>query len=194
MLTGIALIIGLILLIKGDFRVAGRYIPKNIGRFIGLLLMAPLVIGCSLALMVIPADLEVNSNASVEDVYSQLLSNPEYMRVAGVELISLVIAVIVSLYLIFSRPQTPPNPQPPPQSQPWGTLSIPPSAMYPVTPPVAAAPPPAIMTIEEAAAYLRVDAAEINRLIDEGKLPAARTASGYRIARIAIDDYLKNPS
>jgi excisionase family DNA binding protein len=46
------------------------------------------------------------------------------------------------------------------------------------------------MTIPEAAAYIGQTPADIERLIDQNRLPAARSASGYRIARSALDEYL----
>jgi excisionase family DNA binding protein len=48
-----------------------------------------------------------------------------------------------------------------------------------------------ILTVPEAAAYLRVTEEDVMRLIDDGKLPAARFGDSFRIARIAIDDFLQ---
>lgn len=53
---------------------------------------------------------------------------------------------------------------------------------------------PAIMTVTEAAAYLRVSEQDVRDLIDAGKLPAARVGGEYRIARRAVDDYLGGDS
>jgi len=52
---------------------------------------------------------------------------------------------------------------------------------------------PNIMTVKEAAIYMGVTQDEIFRLIDEGKLPAARDNAGYRIARSVLDE-LKSPT
>jgi excisionase family DNA binding protein len=47
------------------------------------------------------------------------------------------------------------------------------------------------MTVPEAAAYMRVTEREVLDLIEGGKLPAARMGGdNYRIARIAIDDFV----
>ncbi|MBK8030505.1 MAG: helix-turn-helix domain-containing protein [Anaerolineae bacterium] len=46
------------------------------------------------------------------------------------------------------------------------------------------------MTVEEVALYLRVSPDEVLRLINEGKLGAARIGSTYRIARIAVEDFM----
>lgn len=52
---------------------------------------------------------------------------------------------------------------------------------------------PNIMTVKEAAVYMGVSQDEILRLIDAGKLPAARDNAGFRIARSVLDE-LKNPT
>jgi excisionase family DNA binding protein len=49
---------------------------------------------------------------------------------------------------------------------------------------------PDIMTVAEAAAYMRVSERDIMALIDQGKLGAARIGDSYRIARIAIEDFM----
>ena len=56
----------------------------------------------------------------------------------------------------------------------------------------AAQPPaaPAVMTLEQAAAYVQVEPADIQALIDDGSLAARRIGSQYRIARQAIDSFL----
>jgi excisionase family DNA binding protein len=46
------------------------------------------------------------------------------------------------------------------------------------------------MTVAEAAAYMRISEAEVLALIEQGKLAAARIGDTYRIARIAIDDFV----
>jgi len=51
---------------------------------------------------------------------------------------------------------------------------------------------PAVMTIDEAAAYLRVSVADIQAIIDSGELKAKKIGSQYRISKEAIDAYLSN--
>jgi len=55
---------------------------------------------------------------------------------------------------------------------------------------VAAAP--AVMTLDEAAAYLKVGAADVQSLIDDGSVPAKKIGSQYRISKSAIDSFLAN--
>jgi excisionase family DNA binding protein len=50
------------------------------------------------------------------------------------------------------------------------------------------------MTVAEAAAYMRVSEKEVLGLIDQGKLGAARIGDSYRIARIAIEDFMSGAS
>ena len=52
---------------------------------------------------------------------------------------------------------------------------------------------PNVMTVKEAAVYMGVTQDEIMRLIDAGKLPAARDNAGFRIARSVLDE-LKTPT
>jgi excisionase family DNA binding protein len=59
--------------------------------------------------------------------------------------------------------------------------------------PASAAPAtgsPAVMTLDEAAAYLRVSAADVQAIIDSGELKAKKIGSQYRISKEAVDAYL----
>jgi excisionase family DNA binding protein len=56
--------------------------------------------------------------------------------------------------------------------------------------PAAAAAPGGVMTVEEAAAYLKVTAADIQAAIDAGELKAKKIGSNVRISKEAIDAYL----
>ena len=53
-----------------------------------------------------------------------------------------------------------------------------------------AASVPAVMTLEEAAAYLKVGTADVQSLISDGSIPAKKIGSQYRISKSAIDTYL----
>ena len=60
-------------------------------------------------------------------------------------------------------------------------------------PAAAAAAPaatPAVMTLDEAAAYLKVSAADVQAAVDAGDIKAKKIGSQYRIAKEAIDAYL----
>ena len=67
--------------------------------------------------------------------------------------------------------------------------SAPPSTL----PSAAAAPAaavPAVMTLEEAAAYLKVTAADVQAAVDAGDIKAKKIGTQYRISKDAIDAYL----
>jgi excisionase family DNA binding protein len=54
----------------------------------------------------------------------------------------------------------------------------------------AAAAVPEVMTLAEAAAYMRVGEDDVLAIIDAGELPARKIGANYRISKKAIDDYL----
>jgi excisionase family DNA binding protein len=60
----------------------------------------------------------------------------------------------------------------------------------PAAAPAPAAATPGVMTLEEAAAYLKVSAADVQTAIDAGDLKAKKIGAQYRIAKDAIDAYL----
>lgn len=68
------------------------------------------------------------------------------------------------------------------------SMQTPTPAAAPAAP--AAAATPAVMTLEEAAAYLKVSAADVQAAIDAGDLKAKKIGAQYRIAKDAIDAYL----
>ena len=59
-------------------------------------------------------------------------------------------------------------------------------------PAAAAASTPGVMTLEEAAAYLKVSTGDVQAAIDAGELKAKKIGSQYRIAKEAIDAYLSS--
>lgn len=54
----------------------------------------------------------------------------------------------------------------------------------------AAAATPSVMTLEEAAAYLKVSVEDVTAVIDSGELAARKIGSQYRISKDAIDKFL----
>jgi excisionase family DNA binding protein len=51
---------------------------------------------------------------------------------------------------------------------------------------------PAVMTLEEAAAYLKVDAADVQAAIEAGDIKAKKIGSQYRISKDAVDAFLSS--
>ena len=60
--------------------------------------------------------------------------------------------------------------------------------------PVRAAGWPEVLTLAEAAAYLRVAEAELGRIAGSQGLPGRRIGSEWRFSRAAIQDWLRRPS
>ncbi|MFO7633699.1 MAG: SPFH domain-containing protein [Caldilinea sp.] len=56
--------------------------------------------------------------------------------------------------------------------------------------PAAAGATPSVMTLEEAAAYLKVSTTDVEAAIDAGELKAKKIGSQYRIAKDAVDAFL----
>ena len=57
--------------------------------------------------------------------------------------------------------------------------------------PTGPTPAPEIMTVEEAAAYLKVSPEDIVQLIESGQLKARKIGTTYRISRAAIEEFMK---
>jgi excisionase family DNA binding protein len=108
--------------------------------------------------------------------------NPDAFRsiansVGTLELISVGIAILLVFFYIYNAPRVGTVPATATASQGGAQPSL--------------NRTPDIMTVAEAAAYMRVTEAEVLDLIDRGKLGAARIGSTYRIARIAIEDFMR---
>lgn len=171
-LSLITLILGLFILFKGDFHLFGRYVARSQARIIAFVLMLPLpLLFCAstiLASRYVQFNADGTFSMSPEALYaaSDMLSN--------IELIAVILAAGFAILRIFNAPQS--------------EISVArPAAGFPAAP----IRPPDIMTVAEAAAYMRVPEADVLRLIDEGKLGAARIGDTYRIARIAIEDFMQ---
>lgn len=181
MLALIAFIFGLIVLFKGGFRIGSRTVTQAQSRPIAFYLMAPLILLFCASTLLLPNYIQFNNDGTFvisADAF-EAVSN----TIGTIELIAVGIGVMLVIFSIYGpqRADGAPRPQP--------------SQLYPV-PPTVQAPPampqqvPNIMTVAEAAAYMRVSESDVLALIDQGKLGAARIGDTYRIARIAIEDFL----
>ncbi len=187
MISFIIFFIGIFALYKGNFRIFGRTVSRSQGRAIGLILMAPLFIEFCASALLIPNYVQFNADGTVGWDINALAATADQLSV--IELITVFLAVGLALINIFSSPQgtaadAPQQQQPKPKSNA--------NPFYQPTPPPPA-PVPNIMTVAEAARYMRVSENEVLDLINGGKLAAARIGDSYRIARIAIEDFL-NPT
>jgi excisionase family DNA binding protein len=89
------------------------------------------------------------------------------------------VAIVLVMYTIYSGTQGSTPVTPPQRSQ---------SAA--ASPPTSPATMPNILTVAEAAAYMRITEKEVLGLIEDNKLGAARIGDSYRIARIAIENFM----
>ncbi len=162
--------------------------------------------------MLVTEDGSVSISADVFETYAN-----QVLEYSTLFLGLLVVAVGVAAYIVWRSPQVDAPSAPFSFDEP--ASGPPPASKPPVAPPAAAAKPPApakpakehplggfgpfspappktpaapksIMTIAEAAAYIKQTPADIERLIDENRLPAAKGPGGYRIARSALDDLM----
>jgi excisionase family DNA binding protein len=163
----ILIVLGGYMLLSGRIDIGGvRASGRNV-RLAGAVLMAPLAFGVLAA----PVFLTISGGQITTDLL---------LAASCVELIVVLGALSVASQLVRQA-----------RSESGG-------AGAPVTSPFTMRMPtpapqqdaPSIMTVAEAAAYLRVSEQDVLDLIDEGKLPAARVGGAYRIARRAVDDYL----
>lgn len=176
----VALFVGFILLIKGDFRFGQRYVPKRKGRLAGLVLMLPAMLSFCFGAAISVNELNrigiENFAELTREEQMTLVQNAAIAYGSALSLIGIIVlglSVAVALYLILSSPIGAPVPQMQPMaySGPAGSIAQ-------------------VMTPEEAARYLRVSESDVRALIDEGRLAAAKIGGDYRIARRALDDFL----
>jgi excisionase family DNA binding protein len=161
-------------------------------RWIGLLLMLPLPLsfcaGMVYALNNMDLMLQLADSSAALDPYALMEALPPE-TINTFAMLGLFIPLIsygLAAYLYLSAPwEAHPRPAAaaphPLASAPWAGMSTAPA-------------PPAdfgkVLTVADAARYLKVTDADVLDLINDGKLPASRIGSDYRIARSAIDDML----
>ncbi len=199
MFSAMLVLAGLFLLFRGAFRLGDREVPAQRSRQIAALFLVPMIVQtCVLSAVVFNSDV-ISPDGEIDwDRYSALAEEVASPAVL-LDLFASAAALGIAAYLIYMSPQSAVKQEsrPAPQSHPLDGAPIrrDPAGMRGV-PPVAnpnnLRPIPNVMTVAEAAAYLRVTESDIMQLIDEGKLPAARIGSSFRIARSAVDDFVQN--
>ncbi len=173
MLPLLTFVIGIILFFKNGFRLGSRVVPRAQSRVIGLILIAPLIIEFCASTML------VYNYVQFADDGTFTLSPDAFNSIAGtlgtIELIAVVAAIGLSVYMIYGRAPSTSVPNAPQTFQ---------SSSRPIQ------STPDIMTVAEAAAYMRVTESDVMDLIDKGRLGAAKIGDTYRIAKIAVDDFM----
>ncbi len=162
------IVLGAYMLLAGRIDINGvRASGRNV-RLAGAALMTPLAFGVLAA----PLFLKISGG----EITAELL-----LTASCVELLVVLGAISVASSLVRqARAEG--------QRAPSSARFMPPFLAHtPMPMPLAV---PSVMTVAEAAVYLRASEQDVLDLIDDGKLPAARVGGVYRIARRAIDDYL----
>ncbi|MBI1256767.1 MAG: helix-turn-helix domain-containing protein [Chloroflexi bacterium] len=176
----ITFFIGLFILFKGSFRLGNRSVTQAQARTIGFYLMAPLgILFCASTLLVYNyIEFSPDGTFTIAADAFNYVSN----TIGIIELIAVGIAVMLVAFTIYGTPAG--------NAAPTRNTAPVPQRPQPAAPQPTAATAPNIMTVAEAAAYMRVTEKEVLGLIDQGKLGAARIGDTYRIAKIAIEDFM----
>lgn len=132
---------------------------KNV-RYAGGVLLLPLLGGLALGTFI--------GFAYGQDVPEKLMLNAKFLEISGMFGAIIVSGLLINADRIFAADSGVENSTEAQKRQ--------------------AAKPRNILTVEEAAAYLKTSTHDIRQLIDQGKLPAARSNGGYAIARSALDE------
>jgi len=164
----ILIVLGAYMLLSGRIDIGGvRASGRNV-RLAGAVLMAPLAFGALAA----PLFLTISGGRITADLL---------LAASCVELLVVLGALSVASQLVRqARSEGGAAADAPAMPPFFGRAPVPPASQN----------APTIMTVAEAAAYLRVSEQDVHDLIEAGKLPAARVGGEYRIARRAVDDYV----
>lgn len=172
-------VVGLVILFKGGFRLGSRVISFAQSRTLAMMLMAPLVLAvcANLVLFLNNSDVLMSMvDESGEVNFDAAAFNNILNYASSIELALVIGALVLVGFTLYNAPKG--VPLVPPQPRQGGA---------PASVPLKA---PDIMTVAEAAAYMRLSESEVLTLIEEGRLGAAKIGNSFRIARIAIDDFM----
>jgi excisionase family DNA binding protein len=186
---GIFFFIGLTLVVTGRLTVNRRRLTGQRVRMAGWVLMSPPIITMFIGSLIPPP--AIDANATIEEMVSEIL--PEMLPLALLELVILLGAIGLAGWLLAQAAKENPPQEieiDPLLKEMEGVLRSR-SAQQPVQQSNVFGN---VMTVAEAAAYLRVSEDEVLELINTSQLAAARIGDQYRIARRAIDDYLTRDS
>lgn len=99
----IAAVLGLIALIRGEFTLAGRTIPRQKGRVIGSLLIFPVAFEFCYAAFITSTSFDIGADGEVTITQEQLAAVVQ--QVEGATLIVLIACLAFAAYLIWSQPR-----------------------------------------------------------------------------------------
>ena len=168
--AGILFFIGLSMVVSGRVQINQRVVESQRVRTAGWVL-----ISAPLAMFAVETFFTPDINVNADPFQAARALGP----VVLVEMVIFLGALYLAWWLIAKGPSQPVKPMKPYfPTQPQPPLQ----QMEPVF--------GKVLTLAEAARYLRVSEDDVLELINSNQLAAARVGGEYRIARIAIDDYL----
>lgn len=175
-------LIGVVMFATGRFRLASLQTAGRHVRAAGVLLMLPGTVNFLLGIVLV-----VMYGADFDAIFAV------FDRIAPLMLIGMLIAVGLAYIMIADPPGVPRLPGVLGRIQAERRAS-----QTSTTPPQSAQPAPAvaypqrtfgtILSVNEAAEYMKVSPQQVMDWIEAGKLPAARDSNGYRIARSRLDE------
>ncbi len=155
------LIFGLYALLTGRIRISGkRTIVGTRARTIGLLLIAPLIFGFCGGMYVGATQGSAIRDSSLSDLVL-------------LEVVVMSCTLLAALGLSLTAPETPVVGTPSNSFPVYGAPSL-----------------STVMTVQEAADYLRVTPAEVSQLIETGQIIARQIGMEYRISKQSLDNFL----
>lgn len=165
---GICFFAGLYFLFTGRVKWGRKTIRGEKARLMGFLLLVPIPVAFIAALLLTP------SAQTDEEVFQAILT------ASSIEFIAIIIVLVTVIYIFIKTPET-------------GEVVVGAPVQQTVTYSGGGfGAQSGILTVPEAANYLRVSEAEILNMIDTGRLAAAKIGTEYRISKSVIDDMLKN--
>jgi excisionase family DNA binding protein len=184
MLALILLIIGAVLYYRGKIKIGSINAEGKHVKSAGIILMLPAFGSFLLGLVI----------GTLFDGNMEMLMNLVNLLFL-LEIIGIFVALFVAYRMIANQSGSPHLPgllgdlqsQPPQQARKTVTVPAPLSPLAPPPRPKITKP---ILSIQEAAEYLKMAEADVLHLIEEGKLTAARVNYRYQIARSQLDEYL----
>ncbi|MCB9453140.1 MAG: helix-turn-helix domain-containing protein [Anaerolineaceae bacterium] len=161
---------GLYYVFTGRVRIGQRVVIGNRARLVGGALILPLVVDI---IMIFVLSLNPEFSQALQNLDMDALSS-----VATVEVLLVFAALIAAAVLVLTAPES--------EITSTKRKRMPYDASTPQP-----ATFPSVLTVDEAARYLRISESDVLQLIDEGRITAARIGGDYRIARVVLDELLQ---
>lgn len=176
---GLFVIMGVYALLAGKFTLMrNRSVEGNRARLIGLVLILPTAI----TICAVAANIESGPSGTT-------LDRETATQLDSLSCVLLIGALIIAAYLTLTAPPSPPA---------FATVSplddqsyYAPGMLSGISP---ASPEKTILSLPEAAAYLRIAESDLLALVEAGRIEAGRFGTQYRFSRESLDAYLDQQS